>query len=178
MNLKRTTIIFVGGAALAAWLSAAIAPARPPLASVTIVPAPIDASGAALAAEIARLRERLRPSPAPREATRNPFVFRSSRNGAAAAFGAAPAATGVMATTSADPNVLRLTLAGIAEDADPAGGPAVRTAIISGVGQLFLAKEGDSVSDGANTFKVTAVAADSVELTAVGDGTTRRLTLK
>ena len=68
MNLKRTTIIFVGGAAFAAWLSAAITPGRPPAPVEVIAPAPVDASGAALAGEIARLRERLRPDPAPERA--------------------------------------------------------------------------------------------------------------
>src|SRR3954465_11714921 len=93
MNLTRTAIFFVGGAALAAWLSAAIAPARPPIAAEAIRPGPIDASGAALASEIARLHERLRPSPAPRETLRNPFVFRSPHRSVAAFTASSAAAT-------------------------------------------------------------------------------------
>src|SRR5580765_876806 len=78
MSIKRTTIIFVGGVALAAWLSAAMNPGRAPAAPATVRPAPIDATGAELSGEIAKLRERLRPDAMPRQAARNPFVFRSS----------------------------------------------------------------------------------------------------
>jgi hypothetical protein len=178
MNLKRTTIIFVGGAALAAWLSAAIAPSRPPMTPVAIAPAPIDASGAELAIEIARLRERLRPTPAPHDAIRNPFLFKSPRRGGAASVNPSPAAPEITATITAGQNLPRLTLSGIAEDLAPGGTALVRTAIIAGSGQLFLAKESDIVSDGGESFTVTAIFADSVELTSLRDGTTRRLTLK
>ena len=178
MNLKRTMIIFVGGAALAAWLSAAIAPGRPRVTPVTIAPAPIDASGAALAIEIARLRERLRPTPAPHDATRNPFLFNSPRRAGAASVNAAPATTEITATITGGQNRPRLTLAGIAEDPAPGDTALVRTAIISGSGQLFLAKERDVVSDGDESFTVTTISADSVELTSLRDGTTRRLNLQ
>ena len=77
MSIKRTTIIFVGGVALAAWLSAAMNPGRAPSAPAVLSQAPIDATGAVLSGEIARLRERLRPDATPRQASRNPFVFRS-----------------------------------------------------------------------------------------------------
>ena len=179
MNVKRTAIIFVGGAALAAWLSAAIAPSRPPIVSQRIAPAPIDASGAALANEIARLRERLRPSPAPRETLRNPFVFRSPRR-SVSSFTPEPlaaAGTDVPAATAADAGRPRLTLAGIAEDTAP-DGAMVRTAIISANGQLLLVKQGDLVNDGAATYTVGTVSADGVELVAPGEGTTRQLILK
>jgi hypothetical protein len=178
MNLKRTAIIFVGGAALAAWLSAAIAPARPPIASQRIAPAPIDASGAALASEIARLRERLRPSPAPRETLRNPFVFRSSRGSVPSLASTPPAAVGMGASPAlaADAGP-RLTLAGIAEDAGPDGTP-TRIAILSGNGQLFLVKQGEVVNDRNTAYRVGAISTNAVELTALDDGTTRRLSLK
>ena len=177
MNLKRTTIIFVGGAALAAWLSAAIAPSRPSMTPVAIAPAPIDASGAELAIELARLRERLRPTPAPHDATRNPFLFKAPRRGAAAVNPAA-AAPEITATITGGQNQPLLTLSGIAEDPVSGGTALIRTAIISGGGQLFLAKESNVVSDGGESFTVTAIFADSVELTSLRDGTTRRLTLK
>ena len=74
-------------------------------------------------------------------------------------------------------NLPRLTLAGIAEDPVPDGTALVRTAIISGGGQLFLAKESDVVSDGGDSYTVTTIAPDSVELTSLRDGTTRRLAL-
>jgi len=176
MSLKRTTIIFVGGVAIAAWLSAAMSPGRPPAVANAIRPAPIDATGAELAGEISRLRERLRPDVSPRDAIRNPFVFRSApRASSVAALAAvdelpAPA----VASQSLQP---RLTLSGIAEDPDP-GGVLVRTAIITGNGQLFLAKEGDAVNDRDVEYKVGKISADSAELVDPRDGSTRRLTLK
>src|SRR5688572_5037140 len=154
MNVKRTTIIFVSGAALAAWLSAAIKPGRPPARVNVIAPAPIDASGAALAGEIARLRERLRPEPRPSEASRNPFAFQSARPAAAAPTAAAPVANDArLVAAASDVPRLRLTLVGIAEDPAPDGGNPLRTAIISGNGQLFLAKNGDMVTDQSVEYK-------------------------
>ena len=72
---------------------------------------------------------------------------------------------------------LRLTLAGIAEDPGPVG-RSVRTAIISGNGQLFLAKEGDTVTDLDVEYRVTNISADSAELTSVRDSTIHRLALR
>src|SRR5580765_5517456 len=126
MSIKRTTIIFVGGVALAAWLSAAMNPGRAPAAPATVRPAAIDATGAELSGEIARLRERLRPDATPRQASRNPFVFRSSPSRAAsssparivetAAAAAANDAAVAAAAALAEQGRLKLSLAGIAED--------------------------------------------------------------
>ena len=69
---------------------------------------------------------------------------------------------------------LRLTLAGIAEDPAPDGGSPVRTAIIAGNGQLFLAKNGDTVTDqrtsntGWETFPLTALSSP-IFVTAASD---------
>ena len=179
MNLKRTTIIFVAGVALAAWLSAAMTPGRPPAVSHDIRPAPIDASGAMLVTEIERLRERLRPEATPREGSRNPFVFRFTEHAGARSRLAATAEKGAStADVAAAPPRLRLSLAGLAEDSDPAGGGLVRTAIISGNGQVFLVKEGDAVTDRGVVFTVVKISADSAELADPRDGSTQRLTLK
>ena len=178
MSLKRTTIIFVGGAALAAWLHAAITPGRPPVLSDRVAPAPIDATGAELAAEINRLRVRLRPESAPGEPTRNPFAFRS-RGGAESPSSAAARTNSENAastTMAADTERLGLALAGVAADTGPDG--PVRTAIISGNGQLFLAKEGDTVTDRDAVYRIGSISADSVELIDPRDGSTRRLTFK
>ena len=178
MSLKRTTIIFVGGVALAAWLSAAMTPGRPPARPGAIRPAPIDAKGAVLAGEITRLRERLRPDVTPREATRNPFVFRSSQHAVAASRVGASASAVPPVVEVVEPPRLRLSLAGIAEDPGPRGDAPVRTAIIAGNGQVFLAREGDTVTDRDVEYKVGNISADSVELTDLRDNATRRLTLK
>ena len=183
MSIKRTTIIFVCGVALAAWLSAAMNPGRAPAAPAAIRPAPIDATGAVLSGEIARLRERLRPDAAPRQATRNPFVFRSPqpRPSPLAASPTESRASGesvAPAATLVAPPTFRLSLAGIAEEPDAAGGPPVRTAIVAGNGQVTLAKEGDTVTDGGVDYKVGTISADSAELIDVQDGGIHRLTLK
>jgi hypothetical protein len=73
-----------------------------------------------------------------------------------------------------------LKLVGIAEDTSAASDDAdnkklVRTAIISGEGQLFLVKEGESVT---TRYRVAKISADVVELTDLGIGATRRLALK
>jgi hypothetical protein len=181
MNLKRTAIICVGGAAIAAWLSAAIAPARPPISTVATVPAPVDASGAALASEIARLREHLRPTSAPRQAMRNPFLFGSPRRKASTSVDA-PAATdsgiNAIAPDVSGERPFGLSLAGIAEDRDPATNASIRTAIISGRGQLFLAKQGDTVYDGGTAYTVGTISADAVDLAPAGDAVARRLVLR
>jgi len=179
MGLKKITIIFVGGVALAAWFSAAMTPGRGPVLSNTVRSAPIDKRGAALAGEIARLRERLRPDAAPLGTNRNPFVFRSTTRSASTRFGSPPQARDMSASTApVDPPRLKLSLAGIAEDPGPDGAAPVRTAIISGGGQLFLAKEGDTVTDGGIAYTVTNISASSTELTDTRDGTIRRLTLR
>ena len=185
MSIKRTTVIVVGGVALAAWLSAAMNPGRAPAAPATVRPAPIDATGAELSGEIARLRERLRPDAMPRQAIRNPFVFRSSPSRAASSSPvkiadtvAAAKDAAAAAAVLAEQGRLRLSLAGIAEDPGPAGGAPVRTAIIAGNGQVFLAKEGDTVTDRGVEYKLATISSDSADLTDLRDNTIHRLALK
>ena len=193
MSIKRTTIIFVGGVALAAWLSAAMNPGRAPTAPAALTPAPIDATGAVLSGEIARLRERLRPDATPRQASRNPFVFRSRSSASRGSSGSSRGIVGVggaVAPTATDASAdaglvdrgrLRLSLAGVAEDPGPAGGAPVRTAIISGNGQVFLAKEGDTVTDrGVENvnYRLGNISADSAELIDLRDNTIHRIVLK
>jgi hypothetical protein len=155
-------------------------PGRPRAVFHEIHPAPIDARGAALATEITRLRERLRPEATPREASRNPFVFRSTRaavRGARVA-AAAPVSDATAIAAALQPPQLVLSLAGIAEDADRAGSGVVRTAILSGNGQVFLAKEGDTVTDRGVVFTVGKISTNAAELIDARDGSIHRLTLK
>jgi hypothetical protein len=69
-----------------------------------------------------------------------------------------------------------LTLAGLAEDAGP-NGP-VRTAVVSGDGQVFLVKEGEAFSVRGITYRVATISANSVEVVDVSDGQPRTLFLK
>src|SRR5260221_14353552 len=173
MNVKRTTIVVVACAALAAWFSAAMTPGGHPSFIETNTAPRVDVSGAALSSEIARLRERLRPEATPRERIRNPFAFRSSR--------AVARPTEVRPRMFSPPAPVVplapvLTLAGLAEDAGPDG--PVRTAIISGGGQLFLVKAGETLSVATAVYKVASISASSVELSDLSDGSIRHLALK
>jgi hypothetical protein len=89
-----------------------------------------------------------------------------------------PANNPVVVATAIEVPRPMLTLAGIAEDPGPEGGGPVRTAIITGNGQLFLAKEGDTVTDRDVEYKVGNISGDSAELTDLRDGSVRRLTLR
>ena len=161
----------VVGAAVAAWLAAAATSggrqAPPPFAPSS--PA-VDARGAALAREISRLDERLRPDAAPRESGRNLFSFaRRNPRQSAVSKSTPPSEDAPPTPTPAPP----LRLSGIGEDATPDG--VVRTAIISGLDQLFLAKEGEDVT---GRYHVLRISSDVVELTDRVDGSILRLAFK
>lgn len=174
MDIRRTATIGVAGAAFAVWLAAAatsgIRDQPPPIA--TVAPQSIDLSGAALADEIKRLHERLRPSAEPHQPGRNLFEFTAPKvKPAPLALPTSAPAPGPIAAVAAAPP-LRLT--GLAEDPAP-DGTIVRTAIISTPGQLFLAKVGDEVTP---RYRVARISADVVELVDVTDNSTLRLALK
>ena len=170
MNVTRTVTLGVLGGALAVWLAAAAtsnvrvpAPVIAPTANV------LEVSGAELAGEIARLRDRLRPTIEPTQ-TRDLFRY-------AAPWGrrvpeAAPAEV-APATPVSELSPSPFKLVGMAEDAGDAG--AVRTAILSGSGELFLVKEGDAVT---SRYRVASIGPATIELTDLTDNTTLRLALK
>lgn len=177
MDWKRTATLGVFGGALAAWLAgAATAPNRRVIDTSIAKPTPVELRGAELAAEIARLRERLHPTTEPQQPTRNLFHFSRAaappRGSATAPTSPpAPAPSEVPTPRQAAPPPLKLV--GIAEDPGPDG--PVRTAIISGFGQLFFVREGESV--GAR-YRVQNLSGEVAELTDLVDSTTYRLTLK
>jgi hypothetical protein len=173
MNLKRTATITVGGGALAAWLAGAATSSRS-IAPPSVAPAaPIEARGAELANEIAKLHERLRPTATPRQPGRNLFIYHAAAPRAAAPTAPAPTPALTEALPAFTPPQPSLKLAGIAEDAG-ADGP-VRIAFISGDGQLFMVKEGENVTP---RYRVTRISADVVELMDLGTNTPRRLALR
>ena len=170
MTLKRAATIAIVGGALAAWLAAAATSGNRSVASPAIVQMPpAETNGAELATQIARLHERLRPDAAPRLG-RNLFAFASPKPRPTPAI-AAPALTEAPRAQPIAPSPLKLV--GVAEDAGPQGPE--RTAIISGLGQLFLVKAGERVT---SRYRVAKIEADVVELVDAGDGTTLRLALK
>jgi len=173
MTARRAAIFVIVLGALAAWIAAAatsgvrdikpVAPFSPPA---------IDTSGTALEAEIARLHDRLRPTASPRLA-RDLFQFAAVRP--AVTTHAAPTEPAPIAIPAPLPPPPRLTLIGVAQDG--AEGGAVRTAIISTAGQLFLLKEGDEVTSATVRYRVTRISEDAADLSAA-DQTTLHLTLK
>ena len=173
IHMKRTATIVVVGGALLAWLAGAATSNRAIAPPAIVQRTPIEMRGDELAVEIARLQERLRPTTTPRQPGRNLFSFQAAAAGAArtAPVGAPPPA--LVEAPPAPPALPALKLAGIAEDPGPDG--PVRTAIISGQGQLFLVKEGESVMQ---RYRVTKISADVVELIDLGDNSVRRLALR
>jgi hypothetical protein len=173
MNLRRTTTIVLGGAAIGAWLAgAATSNHRIPARPIGEPPA-IEARGAELASEIARLQERLRPTSTPRQPGRNLFSFRAGapREPQPQPAFAPPRALAEAAPLT--PALPSLKLAGIAEDTE-ADAP-IRTAIISGEGQLYMVKEGEAVTP---RYRVAKISADVVELVDLLDNSVRRLALR
>jgi Tfp pilus assembly protein PilP len=173
MNMKRTVTIALGGAALLAWLAGAATSNHsiPPV--VVTKSAPIEVRGAELANEIARLQERLRPGATPRQPGRNLFAFRAIAAPPAPMVAPAPLRPALSESLPLAPALPALKLAGVAEDAG-AEGP-IRTAIISGEGQLYMVKEGENVTP---RYRVARISADVVELLDVIDNSTRRLALR
>jgi hypothetical protein len=173
MNLKRTTTIVLAGAAIGAWLAGAATSNHTIPATPIDRPAAIEMRGAELAREIARLQERLRPTSSPRLPARNLFAFRAGAPRAPQpAFAPAPQPALSEAAPST-PALPSLKLAGIAEDTD--ADIAIRTAIISGEGQLYMVKEGEIV---ATRYRVTKITPDVVELVDLIDNSVRRLALR
>jgi hypothetical protein len=172
MQVKRTATIVLVGGALAAWLAGAATSNRAAPDPIIVRPSAIDARGANLASEIERLHERLRPSESPRTPGRNLFTFRAA---APRIVAPAPAPQAAIVDAPAPPRPVEpvFKLAGIAEDPGPEG--PVRTAIISGEGQLFVVTVGQMVTA---RYRVERISADVVELVDVNDNTTRRLAMK
>jgi hypothetical protein len=173
MNVRRITTMGVMGGALAAWLAAAATSGNRQVTPTPITrTTAVEVRGAALAAEIARLHERLRPTAAPREPSRNLFQFAGTQAARPDPLAVQqPALTD--AATAPAPTPPPLKLVGMAEDLAADG--VVRTAIISGFDQLFLVKEGETVT---LRYVVAKISVDVVELTDLGDGTTLRLALR
>jgi hypothetical protein len=174
MNLKRTAIFGVLGAGCAAMLAGAMTTGRrdtaalPPTATRAV-----ELQGAELGKEIARLRARLRPTVEPMQPSRNLFEFGASREtGFSERSVRERPAEDAPAQVAVDvPPPLKLV--GLAEDAGPEG--PVHTAFLSGLGDVFLAKEGDVI---AARYQVSRISALGVVLTDLTDQATIHLPLK
>ena len=181
MNFKwATTAVVVIGALAAWWMAASKSDRVGPAKKEIEASAPVDARGAALAKEITRLHDRAGSGVSPRLA-RNLFHFVTH------APRPAPVALVVNRASDAAASMPQpaLKLIGVAEDTGATG--LIRTAIISGPGQVYVVKEGDRVT---SRYLVARISADVVELRdlsnvrsnaideARGDAGFRRLALK
>ena len=178
MTVKRAMTVAAFGVfagTLAVWLAAASTSGSRAIAPApSVAPVVRDIDGDALAKEIARLHEHLRPTAAPSQG-RNLFRFAPAPVVARPSVQAAPETHPALseAAVAPRPALPAIKLIGVAEDAG-ANGP-IRTAIMSAPGQLLLLKEGDTAL---THYRVTKILTDAVELTDMSDATVVRLTLK
>ena len=175
MNVTRIVALGAAAGVLAALVAGATTSGGRRVEPAPVRPAAIEERGAALAAEVERLHERLRPTAALQQPSRNLFEFAAVR--APRPVTAAPLSGGPALTESATvPAASRpsIKLIGIAEDPGSDGIP-VRTAVISGFGQLFLVKEGDAVT---GRYRVARISGEVAELADNDDGSALRLALK
>jgi hypothetical protein len=171
MDVKRAVMIGVAGVAVAVWISAAATSNTRNLAPVIPTkPNVVDKSGAELAVEVKRLHERLRPSDPPVH-SRDLFRYAARPSTAAVPAPAMPVAPPSQPPLAAI--VAPLKLEGLAEDHGDQG--EVRTAIISGFGDIFLVKEGDNVTA---RYRVAKISSDAVELTDLTNNSPLRLALR
>jgi hypothetical protein len=172
MSVKRVVLFGAAGGALAAWLAAASTMLTPRVVETPVrKTTAVELRGAALAAEIGRLRERLRPTEAPQLPSRNLFEF--SRTAPVRAASPVPRELPAAEPPRPAREVPPLKLVGLAEDPGPQG--PVRTAIISGFGQLFLVREGEPVT---SRYQVVKISGDAAEIRDLGDNSTLTLALK
>jgi hypothetical protein len=161
------TLWYAGGTVIATWL-AVMPRSAPPATSMApradrsaVRPVTLDD----LNAEEAKLRQHIAAVPLG-PSTRNPFRFAKAVDAApqpgnpAAASSAASLPTGTtLPAGPIAPAQPSFSLSGVAERQTPQG--RVRTAIISGGGQLYLVTEGESV---AGRYRVVTIDSDAVTL--------------
>ncbi len=156
--------------AIATWLTASTAgPKQPAASDISPRSAPIDRASDTLRLEVERLHERLAPNAEP-SGQRDLFRFSTPRRSPDATV-APPAADSESAPSPAATPPMRLI--GIAEDVTPDG--LVRTAVVSGPGDVFLVKPGDTIAD---RYRVVAVSPDSIQLVDPATSIESTLTLR
>ena len=169
MNIKVAAAFVLVAGGFAGWYALSAGTNRSgPAPSHVAAAAPIDARGAVLSNEIARLGRSLQPVASPQRA-RDLFRFAEAPPRKTAAV---PIVLPVPAAAPVPPPPA-FKLIGVAED-NSAGNP-VRTAIISAPDQLYVVREGERVT---SRYGVARISPDVVELVDTGDSTELRLALK
>lgn len=175
MTFRRVFSFGVSTLALASWFSAASTPdvdvPTPATRVAPRVPTALDRSSALLQSEIDRLHDRLAPTSRPSH-SRDLFRFNAPKPRRPSQ-AAAPIAAAVEQAEPVQEQPPALKLIGVAEDASSEG--VVRTAILSGLGDVFLVKAGDVVS---GRFRIDQVAPDAVQITNVATAAVTTLALR
>ena len=173
MNPTHAAAILFGGTGLVvAWFAVPPAQTSGSHAEPTTSERPRTESSvtADLKVETSRLRSRVETQTALGPPPRNPFRFEEPRPPRVVR----PSSPAVeLPPAPVRPPVPTLSLVGIAENATP-DGPA-RTAVVSGMGQLFLLKEGEQFG---GMFRVLRIGAESVEILNTRDNLPVRIALK
>jgi hypothetical protein len=159
MKVRRVLWLGVSALAIATWFAAAsTSGVRSPVAPVA---APrvtaLDRSSAALQSEVARLHERLGPTATP---SRSRDLFRFNARALSHRPSPRTAVDAVDVPPPVTPPRPAFKLIGIAEDTSEGG--TIRTAIVSGPGDIFLVKPGDTLG---GQYHVDQVSAEAVQLT-------------
>jgi hypothetical protein len=172
MHVRRVVWIGVSALAVASWFaSASTSDVRVPATPLAPPkPAPLDRSVAALQSEVRHLQERIAPTATPTR-TRDLFRFstRERRPLRPVASPEGRSARSAAALPSAPP----LKLIGIAEDGAPDA--IVRTAIVSGLGDVFLVRRGETI---AGHYRVDEVSSEAVRITDTTNSSTATLALQ
>jgi len=164
-------VIVVAGSTALSWMtsSSAVPPAERGSAATRSDREPENAMPTAASIAAMRLHDWGPRPAAPGRAARDIFAFKRRTPARPIASNAPLAAV----AAPVQPPLALFKLIGVAEDAGAGG--VIRTAIISGQGQLYLVKEGETV---ASIYRVGMLSADSVELLDSTGGPVVRLTLK
>jgi len=173
MTYRRAVALVLAVVAVATWLAITtgrgFAPVERSAPRPLVTSSPLDPAIRNVQGQAGRLRAYLASAPPLAQAARNPFRFRE-RPEARPAPALSTAAASVLAAVTARP---QLVLSGLAEDPSPSG--PVRTAIISGLGQLFLVKEGEEFG---GRFQAVRIGTNAVQVLDRSDGSTFTLALR
>lgn len=174
MIARRGFVLALAVVAFAAWLAilagGGFTPSARPSSPVIGAASPLDPIVRDIQSQSGRLRTYLAGAPPLARPSRNPFRFNGRADDLPARRPSPALSTAAATLPAARPG---LTLSGLAEDPSPSG--AVRTAVITAEGQLYLVKEGETF---ARRFRVVRISADAVQVLDLTDGTTLTLALK
>lgn len=170
----KSTAVASGAMVVATWL-ASHAPVGGPREQAASAPSPAhtETAAAEIQREADRLHSRLNRVASYKFPARNPFKFIDRSAARAIPRQPVMSVTEIPPQAAPQPPPIRMMLSGIGEDI--VGDQVIRTAIISTPDDVHIVKIGDTIGD---TYKVTTIEADAVELARLEDGSAVRLSLR